>query len=94
MAHFEIDSFVVKFKHLCHAGIKASLTLEAENGETVVSLKAGLGHLNAPFAVPSPHGYGHRLPNRQRGPAYQRRQERRKWLLASNHMKLKKFLRK
>ena len=69
MAHCEVDSFVAKFKHLWYAGIKASLKIEAENGEASVVLTAGLGPLPPP-------PQGQRV--RQRGPAYARRQERRK----------------
>ena len=67
MAHCEVDSFVAKFKNLWYAGIKASLKIEAENGEASVVLSAGLG---------PPPSQGQRI--RQRGPAYSRRQERRK----------------
>ena len=81
----EIDSFVLKFRNLCHAGFKASLTLEAENGKAVVSLKAGLGHLPVPFILPPPHGQRHHFPNSHRGPAYQRRQERRKAAAKQQH---------
>ena len=70
----EIESFVLKFKNLCHAGLKATLTLEAENGEAFVSLKAGIGCLHPPF--PPPHSPGY--PSQPRSPSYYRRQERRK----------------
>ena len=49
MAFNEIDSFLVKFKHLWHAGVKASLNIEAEHGEASVTLKAGLGCIPHPF---------------------------------------------
>ena len=49
MAFNEIDSFLVKFKHLWHAGVKASLNIEAEHGEASVTLKAGLGCIPPPF---------------------------------------------
>ena len=65
MAHCEIDSFVTKFKHLCHAGYKAMLTVESSDGEVSVTLRTGLG------PIPSSSRPRHR------GPAYQRRQERR-----------------
>ena len=67
MAHYEIDSFISKFKYLWGAGFEASLTLEAKKGEASVTLKAGLGF---PFPPP-PFG-------QKRGPSYWRRQERRR----------------
>ena len=72
MAFSEIDSFLGKFKHLWHAGLKASLKIEAENGEAFVSLTVGLGHIPPPFFPPR------HTPPVQRGPSYQRRQERRR----------------
>ena len=77
MAHTEIDSFVLKFKYLCHAGYKASLSLESENGEAFVSLKAGLGFLPPPLLLPPAQGHSQHLLSRNRGPAYTRRQEKR-----------------
>ena len=47
MTNKEIESFVLKFKNLQYAAIKASLPLEAENGEAVVTMKANLALLNA-----------------------------------------------
>ena len=44
MAHYEIDSFVIKFKHLWCAGNKATLKIEAVDGQASVILMAGLGH--------------------------------------------------
>ena len=48
MAHTEADSFVLKFKNLWHAGVKATLTFQSDNGEAFVTLKAGLGSLPPP----------------------------------------------
>ena len=70
MANSEIDSFVLKFKNLQYAGLKASLTLETENGESFVTLRANLGYL----PPPNHHGYN-RGPPVNRPPAYFRRQE-------------------
>ena len=67
MAHIEVDSFVTKFKNLWSAGFKATLTIEAVNGEASVHLMSSLGALQ-PRHHHGPH---------PRGPAYQRRQERR-----------------
>ena len=72
MAFSEIDSFVEKFKHLWHAGIKASLNVESFDGEACVTLQAGLGNIPPPYQFPSYH------PRPPRVPAYERRQERRK----------------
>ena len=63
MANSEIDSFVTKFKYLCHDGFRASAS---------AVLQSCLGPLHSPH-VPRHHGQ----PPRRRGPAYQRRQGRR-----------------
>ena len=68
MAHCEVDSFVNKFKFLCSAGYKATLTIEASEGEAFVTLKTGLGHIVPPCPIKKSY---------RRGPSYQRRQERR-----------------
>ena len=75
MAHCEVDSFVTKFKHLWHAGFKATLTVEAVGGEASVVLTAGLGPIPPPLHVPRHHAQHSRWP--YRGPSYQRRQETR-----------------
>ena len=75
MASNEMESFVYKFKNLQYAGYKATLTLEAENGEAIVTLKACLGGLPPP--PPAYRGHGH-VPPVHRPPAYLRRQERRR----------------
>ena len=72
MAFNEIDSFIVKFKNLWHAGLKASLSIEAEQGQAHVTLKAGLGHIPPPF-----HPHDGQVHRQYRGPSYQRRQEKR-----------------
>ena len=78
MAFTELDSFLSKFKHLQFAGIEATLTIESKNGEAFVTLKAGLGYLQPPHGFPPPRGYYDRQHRVHRGPAYFRRQERRK----------------
>ena len=75
MVHCEVNSFVTKFKHLWHAGIKASLRIEAVDGQASVVLSAGLGPIPPPHNAYGPHGLP---PRHQRGPAYQPRQERRR----------------
>ena len=52
MAHCEVDSFVAKFKYLCHAGFKATLKFEAVDGEASVVFTAGLGSIPPPL-----HGF-------------------------------------
>ena len=74
MYHSEIDSFIGKFKHLWNAGFKATLNIEAEHGEALVTLRAGLGSIPPPFYLPRPPS---QTPRAYRGPAYQSRQERR-----------------
>ena len=68
----EMDSFYFKFKRLVSAGIKAELTIDADNGEAIIGLKAKLGHLEFKNVevdqCQSP---------RYRGPSYFRRQKRR-----------------
>ena len=78
MACTELDSFLLKFKHLQFAGIEATLTVESKNGEAFVTLKAGLGYLQPPIGFPPPPEYHGRPRRVNRGPAYFRRQERRK----------------
>ena len=73
MAHIEVDSFVNKFKYLWHSGFKASLIIEAENGEALVTLKSNLGVIQPPHHGGPQRGQFHR----SRGPSYQRRQEKR-----------------
>jgi hypothetical protein len=73
MASQEIDSFVGKFKYLSHAGFKATLKIEAEHGEALVTLRAELGSIPPPFYLPRPPS---QTPQAYRGPAYQQRQER------------------
>ena len=82
MAHFEVDSFVTKFKHLCHAGFKATLTIASSDGEASVVLTVGLGPI-PPTQLQ--HDLRYHVQPRPRGPAYQRRQERRQaaWKVAA-----------
>ena len=70
----EVDSFVTKLKFLTSAGCKASLNITSDDGQGRVTLSADLE-----FCVPPPVDQAHSvLPSRQkRGPAYQRRQQRR-----------------
>ena len=67
----EMDSFIAKFKLLSSAGCKASLNFTAECGRIGVTLSADLGYCLPPQTSFSP-------PRPKRGPAYIRRQHRRK----------------
>ena len=75
MAYTEIDSFVAKFKNLWHYGQKATLKVDSENGEAVVTLTAGLGHIPSPFSC---NRNNEQTSRPYRGASYQRRQQRRK----------------
>ena len=77
MAHTEIDSFVLKFKNLCSAGYKATLSVEAEDGKASICLKANLGYIPLSFLHPYHHGQGP-PPRVHRSPSYYRCQARRK----------------
>ena len=76
----ELNSFLYKFKNLQFAGIEATLTLESKDGKAFVSLKADLGHLPPPQCPQPPPFLGNDgfHPRQYRGPAYFRRQEKRK----------------
>ena len=78
----EIDSFTSKFKHLLGNGYKATLTLEAIDGEAFVTLKAGLGSKCSLPLAPSQNcqtqNYGNYHSLKQRSHSYYRRQKRRK----------------
>ena len=71
----ELDNFVRKFHQLWKAGATAHLGVDTHAGRAWVGLRVHLGQV--------PAGPGHHPPHRQRGPAYQRRQERRKAARAS-----------
>ena len=73
----EIDSFMSKFKHLLNNRFKATMTFEADNGEAINTLKAGLGSssvVSSPMIVQTRGSYS----LKQRSPSYFRRQERRR----------------
>ena len=76
MAYTEIDSFVAKFKNLWHCGQKATLKVDSENGEAVVTLTAGLGHIPPPFSF---NRNNEQTCRPYRGASYQRRQRRWEW---------------
>ena len=70
MALIELDSFVTKLKYLCSVGLRATLTVEADNGEASVVLKASLGVIQPPDNTRHQGAYFC-----HRGPAYQCCQE-------------------
>ena len=75
----EIDSFTTKFKALLANGFKATLTLEANEGEIFATLKAGLGCKLLPAAQAGEVLLEPKRPVKHtRSPAYFRRQEKRK----------------
>lgn len=69
MAQVELDSFVSKLKSLWLSGFSAKLHVETEGGKVSVRLEADLGY------APPPRAQAEAQP---RGPAYRRRQERRR----------------
>ena len=67
----ELDSFVLKFKHLWRSGLDAHLDLECQAGQAWVGLRVCLGHDNC--LLPSPY-----IPRRNRNsPSRLRRRARR-----------------
>ena len=69
----EIDSFVGKYKQLLSAGVKASLSLNGNNGCTKIILEAYVGESTPIYDLGTPSSRCY-----SRGPAYQRRQMRRR----------------
>ena len=83
----EIDSFVHKYKQLLSNGFKASLYLEADQGDVHVTFKASLGLLSIQEKLLN--GYGSHSP-RKRNLSYLRRQERRRKLRQNNNARAEK----
>ena len=77
MSVTELDSFVYKFHKLWKAGLTAHLDIDAHAGKAWVGLRVQLGHVPGP----APHQVYPSFPKTShhlcRGPAHQRRQERR-----------------
>ena len=73
MDQVELDSFVSKLKSLWQLGFSATLHLEVEGGKASAVMKADLGFLPPPTHYHRRHG-----SNRNRGPAYNRRQAQRR----------------
>ena len=80
MAIFELECFLSKFRCLSIAGYEATLNISCKAGQTYVSLNANLRQLHSqstPPINPTPPGFN---PCRKhRGPAYFRRQIKRKF---------------
>ena len=72
MADTEINSFLMKFKTLCCAGMNASLNMSCSNGKATVTLQAEVGFIGPP-PTPAPQ-----TPMKHKNPAYYRRIARRK----------------
>ena len=77
MAYIEIDSFVSKFKHLLCAGYVASLKMDSYDGEAHVTLDAKIGKVTKLLPPAECLSRSVKSPQRPRGPAYLRRQNRR-----------------
>ena len=85
MAVHELESFVAKFRYLCSAGYRASLSFNSDaNGNAHVKFEVDLGFLEPPYAVPPPNS----ASPKKRSPGYyrrlQRRREEREHLNSSN----------
>ena len=70
VAVIELDRLYFHFKSLLFSGFKASLAIEAENGDASVTLTAGLGPVNNCEVV--------KKRKKQRSPSYFKRIEERK----------------
>ena len=73
----ELDTFVKKFHQLWNDGFTAHLDLDTQAGNAWVGLRVQLGQVPGPphhHPLPRSHGQTHQV---YRGPAYQRRQEKR-----------------
>ena len=69
----ELDSFVTKLKNLWNLGISATLNVEVDGGKASIVIKADLGYLQPPL-----NNNSRQVSRSHRGPAYRRRQERRR----------------
>ena len=68
----ELDTFITKFHQLWRAGHTAHLDLDTHAGEAWVGLRVQLG------PAPGPEHKHSSSPPQPRGPAYHRRQKRRR----------------
>ena len=76
VSHYELDSFLQKYKYLCSAGLRATVTFKSENCNTHVSLEVDLPFLTPQWNVPPPNA----TPQspRNRSPSFYRRLKRRR----------------
>ena len=79
MAYVELDSFVSKLKSLWQSGISATLNVEVVGGKASIMMKADIGYLPPPLHDQTRHG-----SQLHRGPAYRRRQARRRQAFAAD----------
>ena len=81
----ELESFVSKFRYLCSAGYKCSLSFSSEKGQTLVCFNAELGFIPPPVDQPPPSSSS--FPSRRRSPSYYRRlKKRREHQVTSNNV--------
>ena len=76
-SHRELDSFLQKYKYLCSAGFKATVSFASENCCTHVTLEVDLPFLSPPRNSPPPFTLTPQSP-RNRSPSYFRRLKRRR----------------
>ena len=76
-SHRELDSFLQKYKYLCSAGFKATVSFASENCCTHVTLEVDLPFLSPPRNSPPPYTLSPQSP-RNRSPSYFRRLKRRR----------------
>ena len=76
VSHYELDSFLQKYKYLCSSGLRATVTFKSENCNTHVSLEVDLPFLAPQWNFPPPN-FTPQSP-RNRSPSYYRRLKRRR----------------
>ena len=83
MADTEINSFLMKFKTLCCAGMNASLNMSCSNGKATVTLQADVGFIGPPPPLAP------QTPIKHRNPAYHRRIARRQAMRQTSNYSVK-----
>ena len=74
MLNTELDSFILKFKQLCQAGLDAHLAVDSQAGKVWVHLHVPLGQALGPSQEEQPT----QIRKNRNGPSRQRRRARRK----------------